>query len=545
MKKNLLTFVLILVAAAVGFLIGQQTPVRERVTDDGFHSITVLETTDTHGAYFDATYDGGQNRSSFAKVSSYVKGIRSSGRDVVLVDNGDNIQGDMAAVYYNYVAVNDEHIFSRIADFIGYDAIVVGNHDIEPGHPVFDRLNRASKIPYLAANAVHSSGSNAGKPYFKPYTILNRGGFRIAVIGMTNANIKSWLGEKVWEGMDFLQISSVAQKWVDEVREKENPDIVIVSVHSGTSAEGGPVPDIENEALYLANTLTGVDVVLGGHDHRPYEDVIHREDGTEVAYLNAGTKATVMARCDIGFFVENGQITSKVYDNTLVPLPSVTPDPDYVSYMKKQFAAVSEYANEKIGELTSNISFEDVLDGPSAYMSLIHDVQLNATGADISISAPLSNKGFVKAGTVTRQGLSELYRFENTLYKVEMTGRQIKDYLEYSYDLWITRKGPSYNYDSMGGINYSVNRKAPFGDRIDILSLSSGAEIEPDKVYSVAINSYRLSGGGGHLENGAGVDPSSIRIIETYPEIRDLVGEYVASKGTLTPEVRANWSFVN
>lgn len=543
MKNRFLTYLFAILAVAVS---AGCVHCMAGTPDDGLHTITVLETTDTHGAYFDATYDGGWNKSSFSRVSSYVKGLRSSGLDVVLVDNGDNLQGDMASIYYNYVAVGEEHVFSRIADFIGYDAIVVGNHDIEPGHPVYDRLNRSSRIPYLAANAVHSSGADAGKPYFKPYTMVERGGFRIAIIGMTNANIKSWLKAEVWEGIDFLRISSVAQKWVDEVKEKEHPDIVIVSVHSGTRTfDGSMEPDVENEALFLANTLNGVDIVLGGHDHRPFETIVSRSDGTQVSYLNGGTKASSVARCDVNLLVEEGRIMKKSFSNSLVPLSAVEPDQEYISHMEKQYASVLGYANGKIGNLECDLSFDDALDGPSAYISLIHEIQLEASGADISITAPLATSGKISSGVVTRQRLTEMYRFENTLFKIEMTGRQIKDYLEFSYDLWINGSGPSYNYDSMAGIDYRVERNAPRGERITIVSMSSGDKFDLEKTYSVAINSYRMSGGGGHIDKGAGLDPASVKILGSYPEIRELVGAYISKRGTISPKVLTNWSFVN
>ena len=512
------------------------------VPNDGTYNITICETTDIHGAYFDSTYDGRAARTSMANVSTFLKELRAEDPGIVLIDNGDNLQGDNAAYYYNYVAVDQPHVFSKIAESFGYDAIVMGNHDFETGHPVYDRLKASSKIPYLAANAVYEDG---GEPYFEPYTIVKRGGLKIAIIGMTNANIKSWLGEDLWKGIDFQMISDVAQGWIDKVTAECHPHLVILSVHSGTRPFGDdePQPDIESEALYLAETLEGVDVVFCGHDHRPFETIVDKGDGRSVALLNAGSRASKVARCDVKIDIEEGKVVSKSFDNNLVDMTSYAPDEDFEKKFRPEFEEVKAFANKEIGFITEDISFEDCLEGPSAYINLIHTVQLESTGADVSFTAPLSDRGTVKAGKVTYQNLSELYRYENTLYVTTMTGRQIRDFLEFAYDLWVCRKGPAYNYDSADGINYTVSKSAPYGKRVRISSMSDGSAFDEDATYKVAINSYRANGGGGHIREGVGIDPSSLEILTRYSDIKTLIGDYISSHKTITPQIPANWKF--
>ena len=509
---------------------------------DGIYNVTICETTDIHGAYFDSTYDGKAARSSMANVASYLRKLRAEDETVVLIDNGDNLQGDNAAYYYNYVATDKPHIFSRIAEYLHYDAIVMGNHDFETGHPVYDRLSGSSSIPYLAANAVRESD---GKPYFEPYTIIRRGSLKIAIIGMTNANIKSWLGEELWKGIDFQMISDIAQKWVDYVLKYEEPHLTILSVHSGTRPFGDaePGPDIESEALYLARTLEGVDVVLCGHDHRPFETVVEREDGSCVALLNAGSRASNVAQCGVRLDIEGGKVVSRTFENRLVDMSGYGPDSLFLEMARPDFEEVKAFAGREIGYIDGDLSFEDAFSGPSAYISLIHKVQLEATGADISLTAPLSNHGGVKAGKVTYQNLSELYRYENTLYVVEMTGSQIRDFLEYSYDLWLGDKGPSYNYDSADGIRYTVSRSAGYGGRVRIESMCSGEAFDPERTYKVAINSYRANGGGGHISRGVGIDPSSLVVTARYSDIKTLIGDYISVHRHITPAASDNWRF--
>ena len=175
---------------------------------------------------------------------------------------------------------------------------------------------------------------------------------------------------------------------------------------------------------------------------------------------------------------------------------------------------------------------------------LVQTVQLAASGADISIAAPLSNSGVVPKGVIEFQDLVSIYRFENLLYVVELTGQQVKDYLEYSYDNWINRTGPSYNWDSADGIIYEVSKSAPKGERVRILSMRDGSPFDPAKVYKVAMTSYRASGGGDLLRFGAGVDPDTLTVVERCKDIRSLIGDYIAEHGEIVPQVATNWKFV-
>lgn len=543
---------LFVVGFAIGFIVSRISS-KDRIAD-GEYRVTVCSTTDVHGAYFDSSYvDNQVNRTSLANVAAYLKQLRESGVDPVLVDVGDNLQGDNAAYYFNYVAVEEPHVYPRIASYLGYDAIVVGNHDIETGHDVYDRVGSELAMPYLAANAAFDRDENgmadmdedpknrlAHDAYFQPYCIVQRGGVKVAIIGMTNANMKSWLSSTMWHGIDFQIISSMAQGLVDQVVSKERPQLVVLAVHSGTGAE---VADRENEALYLASTLRGVDLVLNGHDHRPLAREVDNLEGP-VVLINAGTKAVVVGQADFTLSVRNGKVVAKTVDYKLVPMDKYAPDPDYVEFFRPDFEAVKAFALRPVGYLAADIDLADALKGPSSYINLIQTVQLNASGADISFAAPLTSSGVVPAGVIEFQDLVSFYKFENQLYVVELTGQQVKDYLEYSYDNWVNDNGPSYNWDSADGIIYQVDRSAPAGRRVAILSMTDGTPFYPDRTYKVAMTSYRASGGGDLLRNGAKVDPSQLVVLDRMKDIRSIVGDYIAAEEEVVPMVATNWKFV-
>ena len=430
---------------------------------------------------------------------------------------------------------------------------MVGNHDIEAGHDVYDRVGRELKMPYLAANAAADRDENGiadmdenpknklvSDSYFVPYCVVERDGVRIAIIGMTNGSIKSWLSSNNWHGIDFQVIHEIAQQQVDQVIAKEKPQLVVMAVHSGT---GTDLPDRENEALYLAATLRGVDVVFCGHDHRPLAREVDNPNGP-VVLLNAGTQAVVVAEADFTLTVKNGKVIGRQVDYKLVPMDRYPADSAYVTTFKDDFKAVKEFATRPIGKLSEDIFLADALDGPSTYINLVQTVQLSASGADISFAAPLTNSGVVPKGVIEFQDLVSIYKFENQLYVVEMTGQQVKDYLEYSYDNWISRSSPSYSWDSADGICYEVSKSAPKGERVKILSMSDGTPFDPEKTYKVAMTSYRAAGGGDLLYEGAGIDPAQLVIVDKMKDIRSLVGEYIASKEEIVPTVATNWKFV-
>ncbi|MBR0255592.1 MAG: bifunctional metallophosphatase/5'-nucleotidase [Bacteroidales bacterium] len=557
MKKSIVRIFAILIALfGIGFGIGCLISLisSKESLADGAYRVTICATTDVHGAFFDSSYvDDKANRTSMAHVASYLKELRASGVEPVLIDVGDNLQGDNAAYYFNYVATDVPHIMPRIMEYLAYDAVIVGNHDLETGHDVYDRIQRELTVPYIAANAALDRDENGkadmdedpnnklvSDSYFLPYCLIDRGGVKVAVVGMTNANIKSWLSSSYWHGMDFQLIHDIAQPLIDKIIARERPQLVVLAVHSGT---GTDLPDRENEALYLASSLAHVDLVLSGHDHRPLAKEVDNPNGS-VVLLDEGTKAQYVGQADFTLRIKNGKLIERNVDYKLVPMEQYPADSAYVAEFKDDFRAVKAFSSRPIGRLADNIFLADALDGPSSYINLVHTVQLNASGADISFAAPLTSGGVVPKGVIEFQDLVSIYRFENTLYVVGMTGRQVKDYLEYSYDNWVRRTGATYNWDSADGIIYEVSRSAPKGERVRILSMSDGTPFDLDKTYKVAMTSYRASGGGDLLLQGAGVHPDSLVVYEKMKDIRSMVGDYIAGQEEIVPEVSSNWKFV-
>ena len=537
---------------------------------DGEYTLHLLTTNDVHGHYFDSLYVQPQVRGSLMSVSAHVDSLRGMwGREnVILVDAGDYLQGDNAAYYYNFVDTTSVHLYARLVDHIGYDAVVVGNHDIETGHPVYDRIVSQMKTPMLAANALHAS---TGKPYFKEYVILKKQGLKIAIIGCTNPNIGNWLSPKLWAGMEFKNLLPYAQEVVDRVHATEHPDVVILAAHTGAGEGNGKY--LENQGLDLYQSLRGVDMVVSAHDHRP-----RVEQNDSIVFINSGSHCRNFGHGTITLTVKNGKVVSKALSSDLIELDKNKVDMQMQKMFRSDFEAVRAFTKQEVGQLSVDLRTRDSYCGMSDYVNLIHTLSLGCSPAQISFAAPLTFDGFVKAGTILYNDLFTIYPFENQLFIIKMTGREINDALEYSYDKWINTLSPTqhhllkikegadprtgtkswsfvnrpYNFDSAAGLFYEVDVTKAYGQRIQISTLADGTAFDEETQYNVAVTSYRANGGGGILREGAGIDTDKIdeRVVEYYPEIRELLYDYLLKNKVISSEVVGNssvigsWKFV-
>lgn len=532
---------------------------KEEVLKDGNYTITVISTNDTHASWFDSTYVGGKVKNSLFAVNTYVDSIRvADGADnVLLIDMGDCLQGDNAAYYYNYVDTLSPHLLPRLFNYMKYDAAVWGNHDVETGHKVYDRINNelsAYGIPILAGNAIRNDN---GKSYFPLYTIVRKGGIKVAILGYQNANIKAWLAEDLWSGMHFESIMSRVQKDVNKVRSKEHPDMVIVGVHSGTG--NGDGSNLESEARDIFEKVSGVDWVLCSHDHKPY--VLSTTSG---ALMNSGSHCRYISRGKIHVKVSDGKVVGKSFTADLIPIKADKVDTAMRSHFRKDYEAVRAFTKQEVGFLDMDLRTSDAYAGMSDYVNLIHTICLDKSAAELSIAAPLTFNGKVKAGTLIFNDLFTIYPFENQLYVITMTGEEVVNYLEASYARWIkTVKNPGdhllninnkenlrtrqkgwsfaelpYNFDSVAGICYTVDVTKPKGERISVISMADGSNFDPQREYKVALTSYRANGGGNLLsEIGINTDHINERVVERYPEIRNLLYDYLKEHTAITHEL--------
>ena len=540
--------------------------------------LKVIETSDIHGHFF--PYDFMEKKpikGTLVRVNTYVKKQRQQyGDHLLLIDNGDILQGQPCVYWSNYVMPQDENLAASVINYMKYDAETVGNHDIEPGHKVYDKWIREVRCPLLGANIVVPGASGSTRPFrtygdIQPYSVHYIEGVKIVVIGMLTPAIPNWLNESIWKGMEFEEMVSCAKKWMKYIKENEQPDLIFGLFHSGL--DGGIVTDgmEENATASVAREVPGFDIIFFGHDHQVHNKWVKNKEGKDVLLVDPSCYGKNIAEAEIELTFQNGHLTKKDIKGEIVSVLDEEIDQQMMDHFQTKIDQVKAYVNRKIGRFEHPIYTRESFFGNSAFTDLIHNLQLQISKADVSFNAPLSFNTTIQAGDVTQGDMFKLYRFENLLYVLRMTGEEIRKHLEFSYDMWTnTMKSPedhalllndnskedqqrtgfqyyTFNFDSACGIDYEVDLTKPDGQKVHILQLSNGQPFDEKKWYKVVMNSYRANGGGELLTRGAGIPKDSLEsrvLFHTPLDQRHYLTQEIEQMGTIDPKPNHNWRFV-
>lgn len=528
-----------------------------------------IETTDVHGNFLsydfinDRAYHGG-----LSKVEAYVRRQRNLwGEDhCILLDCGDILEGQPCAYFANFISKSEVHLAADIMNFMEYDAATFGNHDFEVGHNVYDKWVRDCQFPILGANIISSTDH---QPYAKPYTIIEKDGIRIAILGLITPAIPMWLPEQLWSGIYFDDIVASASKWVHFIREVEQPDLMVGLFHTGLKEEGLNGFN-ENAAEEIASQVPGFDLIFFGHDHQACaERVTNQVDGKTIWALNAGGGTVQVAEAVVSCIVSDNGVYIEQINGQLVSIKEYPTDLSFSQRYSNYKNQVKEFVSQKIGELKTPIRTIDYFFGPSPLGTLLHTIQFNHEDVDISLSAPLTYDEVIHAGDIRIKDIFKLYRYENLIEVFRLTGKEVRGALERSYDLLTnTEAEDSYgkiiyiiksrNKHYIGafspflitaaGIHYVVDLTKPMGEKVSILTEANGQPFDYDKVYTVAVNSYIGSGGGGLLTDGAGLSMQELskRIVKiSQRDIRSCINDYFSQAQTpVDIPSTYNWEYI-
>ena len=533
--------------------------------------LKLVQTSDVHGNYFPYDFILRQDAAgSLSRVCSYVRQERKEYDErLILLDNGDILQGQPTAYYYNYIDTTTTHLCAAMMNFMGYNAGNMGNHDIETGRTVFDRWTSDCHFPILGANIIETA---TGKHHFKPYIILERDGIKIAILGMITPAIPAWLSENLWHGLRFDDMEKTAHHWMTVIREQEKPDIMIGIFHSGRNAYVMNGKYNENASADIARRIPGFDVVMMGHDHTLACEKVINAEGDSVLIINPANNASAISSADVTLTLQNGRVIEKQISGELIQMDGYEPDAEFISHFASQRKDVEQFVSKRIGRFTESISTRPAYFGPSAFIDLIHQLQLAISGADISLAAPLSFDAKIKAGDIFVNDMFSLYKYENMLYTMSLSGKEIRGALERSYALWTNRmksaedpllllrnrpregaadlivfQNSSYNFDSAAGILYTVDVTKPEGEKVYIQSMADGTPFDETKMYKVAVNSYRGNGGGELLTKGAGIPQDELKkriLSSTDKDLRYYLMKYIEEQQIISPHALNQWHFI-
>ncbi|WP_072314331.1 bifunctional metallophosphatase/5'-nucleotidase [Agrococcus sp. Marseille-P2731] len=551
--------------------------------------LTILSTTDTHGHvlnwdYFaNAPYPAGEEL-GLARAGTVIEQVRAERGDdsVLLFDNGDAIQGTpltyLTGLREPVTETGDTHPMAAAFNALDYDAQVVGNHEYNYGLDLLETYDAQLDAPLLGANAVDAA---TAEPVLPPTTMVERTidgqTVQVGVIGVVAPGVRVW-DRAIVEGiLEFEDQVETVERYVPEL-EAAGADLVVVLAHTGLDPEAqvyDPAALQENLATSVAR-VPGVDVVVAGHSHQDNPEVIVEQPGgghaivTQPVYWGGSVSQVELTLVPSGDGFEVDWADAAPTGQQLTTSGEVAEHTDVVAAVQEQHQATVDYVNTQIATLTETMSgatsrFED-----TALLDFVNEVQ-TATVRDalvgtehegatvISQASPFNRDVVFQAGPVTVRDMAALYIYENTLLAVELTGAELRDYLEWSaryfieqevgapitaevagaFDPAANRPIPDYAYDVVDGIEYVFDISQPVGERLVRFQHEDGSAIADDDTFVMGINNYRQSGGSGYPH----VADAPV-VYDGLLELRQLLIDYAIERGTIDPAEFAdvNWS---
>lgn len=538
--------VLLALALAVSLL-----PAALAAEAEGETHITILCTSDMHGDIWG--YDYADNKetdnSGMARLYTYIQQVRSENPNTLLIDAGDDIQGTIMTDDLFNKKPEREHPVIAAMNFMKFDAMTVGNHEFNWGIENMKAILGQAEFPILAANVRDAEGNTA---VGQDYVILESGGVKIAVIGVTSPSVPRWDGGQPGiKDCTYEDASAAVKRTIEAIGDQA--DIIMVSAHMGLEAEYYIAEDDRRDSAgKILEVNPEVDVMQVGHTHTTVNEMV---GGVPVAGVRSN--CVEIARIDLTLDADK-----KIADSTIeiVSMKDVEPsqeirDLEVVAAAQKE--AVSFINDDVLGTTTARFQPDNEIPGiaqgwieDTAVMDLINTVQLEKSGADVSAAALFKYASDLPEGEIKYNNIFDIYKYDNTLYRVKITGAELKAYMEWSAGYYNTWKPGDinisfdpdfrdYKYDMFAGVDYEIDISQPVGQRIKNV-MFKGEPLADDQELTLAVNNYRFSSTvSGMLANG-----DEAKEWESSESIRAMLVEYFANNSPVEPKVDNNWKIV-
>ena len=542
MKPLLLLSAALLVACAPAHLPLPSEPV----------DLVIASTTDVHGRLrgWDYYANRAETVRGLARAATIVDSVRAAnpGR-VILLDAGDLLQGNPLAYVAAKVSSDRANPIIAAMNAMRYDAAAIGNHEYNYGVPYLDSIVRQATFPFLSANTYRLDPPDVHA--YRGWTIVERQGIKVGIVGATTPGVTIWDAENVRGRLRFGDIVPAVRTAVSEVR-AAGADIVVLTIHSGLNEPASydtvstGVPS-ENVAARVASDVPGIDLIVYGHSHR-------ESRGTTIGQtllVQPKNWATSVSVAHLRVARSGGKwaVTSRRSD--LVQVAGHSERPTVVAATEKAHNETVAYVTTPIGTIADAWTADSARLKDTPLIDFILETQRRVAGADLASTAAFSTDVRFAPGPITIAQVAQLYPYENTLRSVRITGKQLRDYLEFSARYWQTPTSatsplaadpeiPGYNFDIVSGVDYALDPSRPIGSRITRLEYKAAPVRDTDS-FTMALNNYRQTGGGVYaMLHGAPV------VYENNTEIRQILIDEVRKQRELrTADYHTrNWQIV-
>lgn len=507
-------------------------------------TITILGTTDIHGNIYNWSYEdrAETNNSGMAKVKSVVDEVRAENPNTILVDAGDLIQGTILTDEIYTKDLTRINPMIDVLNFMEYDAMALGNHEFNFGVDVVEKAMIDAKFPVLSANILNKADNTN---FARPYTIIEKEGVKVGILGLTTPNIPRWDGDKV-KDLDFIGMDEAADKYIDEMKEK-GADVIVTVSHSSLDKE-------YQEGDYMRSVIEkhpDITASMVGHSHKSVNEVV----GTTVVGA-ARDRGSEVVRIDIDVKKSKDKIEVKDKKVTLIKTDEYEASADLKEYTKEYHQTTLDFISNELGTASADFQPKNEIKGipegqirDTAVIDLINKIQLDNTDADVSAAALFSSTSNIKAGPVTYADIFGIYKYPNTLYTVEVTGQELMNYMEWSYKYYNQFKDGDINvsfnpnmraylFDMFSGVDYKVDISKPAGERVTDIKFK-GQDLKTDDKLKLVINDYRYS----VLKNEEIIKGEPIS--KTDPlSVREMISSHIQELGTIDPIVDNNWEII-
>ena len=515
--------------------------------------LQILATSDTHGKFdpWDYAANKADASGSVAQQATAIKQLRTA--DTLVIDAGDTIQGNSSQLFLE----DDVHPMVAAMNAIGYDVWVTGNHEYNYGMDTLQKIMAEQNAKVLTGNVYAPDGT----PLADGYTIVRKKDLKIGLIGMVTPNITRWDAVNL-TGWTVTNPVDECRKIIDQI--KDQVDVLIGVMHMDTENEYGVYGSGVTD---LANACPEFDVIIAAHGHKE----IPGEEINGVLVIENKNAGATMSEIHLQLQRQwNGRWKVVGRSSESMQIAEYEADPELVALLAPYDERAKADAVIPIGELrggnmapdneVENIPSPMVQD--TALLDFINEVQLYYTGAQVSATAMTSMTGQMREGAIRKCDLTSIYTYENTLYKLQMNGAQLRDYMEWSAAFFKTWQpgdltiafDPStryYLYDAFEGVNYEIDISQEPGNRILNLTWPDGTPVADTDVFTIAVNNYRATT---QLLIAADIFAPG----EPLPQmlemdvrgdlggIRELLGEYIQTVkgGVIEPKVNNNWKIL-